>query len=249
MPNFVLVDDHPIILSGLAALFRTRPHYRIVETGATAEEALRLVREVKCEILVTDLNLMGEELEGIRRIRAERPDLKIMIFTEATSPRTCLQVMKAGADGFVLKGSSTDDLAAAIETILSGQEFISPPLATSITQEKELEKQRRQKLASVALSSRENQVAHELLNGASNKEIAVKLSISYKTVKFYMNQIMRKFDVRNRLEVVLELQRMNSSAPSRSLDPSRSVPAPCRSVGPDGALHAETPRPIRRRIH
>lgn len=75
------------------------------------------------------------------------------------------------------------------------------------------EKQRRQQLASLALSSRENRVAHELLNGAVNKEIATKLGVSHKMVKYYMNQIMRKLDARNRVEVVLELQRMIGKGP------------------------------------
>ncbi|MBD1206566.1 MAG: response regulator transcription factor [Rhodobacteraceae bacterium] len=212
MPNLVLVDDHPIILSGLAALFRTRPGYQVVETCSTADPVLPLLRASKCDVLVSDLYLLGDKFETIRRIRKERPDIKILIFTENACPTTCLDVMTAGADGYILKNSGTDDLFTAIEAVLSGQGFISLPLVLGLSQEKEMEKQRRQQLASVALSSRESQVAHELLHGASNKEIAVKLNISYKTVKFYMNQIIRKFEVRNRVEVVLELQRMNGPA-------------------------------------
>lgn len=212
MLNFVLVDDHPIVISGLAALLRMHPAYQITSTGSTAEDALRLGRDGSCDVLVVDLHLLGDRFETVRQLRAEHPDLKIMIFTETDSPAACLEVMEAGADGFVLKTTGTDDLFRAIQAILSGKRFISLPLALGIDHEKDMEKQRKQQLASVALSSRENQVAHELLNGASNREIAVKLNISYKTVKFYMNQIIRKFDVRNRVEVVLELQRMNGPA-------------------------------------
>jgi DNA-binding NarL/FixJ family response regulator len=209
MPNIVLVDDHPIVLYGLIALLRAHPRYRIVDTCSTAEAALRLVRETDCDVLVADLHMLGDMFETIRRIRTERPDIKIMVFTESASPATCLKAMAAGADGFVLKASSTDELSGAIETVLSGKEFISLPMASGVTRQKEVEKQRKQKIASVALSSRENQVVHELLKGASNKEIATKLSLSHKTVKYYMNQIMRKFDVRSRVEVVLEVHRIN----------------------------------------
>lgn len=216
MPKLVLVDDHPIILAGLAALFRTQPRYQIVNSGTTAEDALRFARTSKFDVLLIDLRLLGEGFETIRTIRAMRPGLKIVIFTENASPVTCLDVIKAGANGFVLKTSGTDDLVSAIETVLSGQRFIAFPLALGFSKEEALEEHRKQQLASVALSSRENQVALELLRGASNREIATKLNISYTTVKFYMNQIIRKFEVRNRVEVVLELQRLRGSAGPKS---------------------------------
>lgn len=210
MPKFVLIDDHPIILSGLTAVFRTHPQYQVAATGATAEQALSLVSATTCEILVTDLHLLGERFDMISHLRTIQPDLKIMIFTETACPSICLEVMKAGAKAYILKDTQTDALHAAIEMVLSGIDYISPELAPAISQTKETREQRQQQLASIALSSRETQVADALLNGASNKEIAVNLNLSYKTVKFYMNQIMRKFEVRNRVEVVLELQRLKN---------------------------------------
>lgn len=209
MPRFVLIDEHPIVLSGLAAVFRTHPHYQIAATAVSADAALQLVIGSNCDILIADLPLLGERYETLRRIRAERPDLKILIFTETACPATCLDVLNAGANGFALKDSPAEELSRAIEAVLAGQDYIPPSLTSQVSQEKDLAKARRQQLASLALSAREHQVAHELLHGASNREIAAKLNISYKTVKFYMNQIMRKFDARSRVEVVLELQRMN----------------------------------------
>ena len=82
-------------------------------------------------------------------------------------------------------------------------------MASAVIREMRLAEQRRVANATVALNSREGQVVRELLNGASNKEIANKLNLSDKTVKHYMTQIMQKFNARNRLEVVLEVQRMN----------------------------------------
>ena len=210
MPRFVLIDDHPIVLSGLTAVFRTHPRYEVAATGATAEQALHLVSATQCDILVADLHLLGDRFETIPRLRKLRPDLKIMIFTEIACPSNCLEVMKAGANAYILKDTSTDDFPAVIEMVLSGNDYISPELAPAISQTKETRQQRQEQLASIALSLRETQVADALLNGASNKEIAVKLNLSYKTVKFYMNQIMRKFEVRNRVEVVLELQRLKN---------------------------------------
>lgn len=212
MLNLVLIDDHPIVLAGLVDILRNHGQYRVVNTGSTAEAALRLVRDGECDVLIADLNLPGDMVETIRQIRAEHPALKILVFTASASPDACLQVMAAGANGFVLKGSSGGDLFYAIEEVAAGKEFISSSMASKVIREMRMAEQRKQERASVALNSREDQVVRELLNGASNKEIANKLNLSDKTVKHYMTQIMQKFNARNRLEVVLEVQRMNGSA-------------------------------------
>jgi two-component system, NarL family, nitrate/nitrite response regulator NarL len=202
MLNLVLIDDHPIVLAGLVDILKSHAQYRVVNTGQTAEAALRLVREGGCDVLVADLNLPGDMVETI---------LKILVFTASASPESCMQVMSAGANGFVLKGSSGGDLFYAIEEIAAGKEFISSSMASKVIREMRIAEQRKAERASVALNSREDQVVRELLNGASNKEIANKLNLSDKTVKHYMTQIMQKFNARNRLEVVLEVQRMNGA--------------------------------------
>ena len=104
-----------------------------------------------------------------------------------------------------------EDLFYAIEEIAAGKEFISSSMASKVIREMRIAEQRKAERASVALNSREDQVVRELLNGASNKEIANKLNLSDKTVKHYMTQIMQKFNARKRLEVVIEVQRMNGA--------------------------------------
>ena len=216
MLNLVLVDDHPIVLAGLVDILRAHAQYSVVGTGSTAEAALRLVREGGCDVLIADLNLPGDMIETIRQIRAERPEVKVLVFTAAASPDICMQVLGAGANGFVLKGSSGGDLFYAIEEVAAGKEFISSSMASKVIREMRIADQRKAERAAVALNSREDQVVQELLNGSSNKEIANKLKLSDKTVKHYMTQIMQKFNARNRLEVVLEVKRMNGESEGRN---------------------------------
>lgn len=215
MLNLVLVDDHPIVLAGLADILRGQANYTIQATGATADAALRHVLDGRCDMLITELTLPGDVLATIRQIRAERPEVKILIFTASTSAEDCMQALSAGAHGIVLKGSSGTDIHYAIEEVAAGKEFISSSMATRIIREMRAAEQRKAVRASVGLNSREDQVVRELLNGSSNKEIANKLNLSDKTVKHYMTQIMQKFNARNRLEVVLEVQRMNGMADGR----------------------------------
>ncbi len=169
MLKLVLIDDHPIVLAGLVDILRSHAQYQVVNTGSTADAALRLVREEECDVLVADLNLPGDMVETIRQIRAEKPEVKILVFTASASPDSCLQVMAAGANGFVLKGSSGGDLFYAIEEVAAGKEFISSSMASKVIREMRMAEQRKQERASVALNSREDQVVRELLNGASNK--------------------------------------------------------------------------------
>jgi len=209
MLNLVLVDDHPIVLAGLVDILRANARYQVAGIGSTSEDARRLVREKDCDLLVADLNIAGDMIGTIRQIRAEQPEVKVLVFTAAASTEVCMDALSAGANGFVLKGSSGGDLFYAIEEVLAGKEFISSSMASKVIREMRAAEQRKAERASVGLNSREDQVVRELLNGSSNKEIANKLNLSDKTVKHYMTQIMQKFNARNRLEVVLEVQRMN----------------------------------------
>jgi two-component system nitrate/nitrite response regulator NarL len=211
MLNLVLVDDHPIVLAGLVDILRANPRYQVAGIGSTAEDARRLVRDKDCDLLVADLNIAGDMMETMRQIRADQPEVKILVFTASATTDLCMDALSAGANGFVLKGSSGGDLFYAIEEVLAGKEFISSSMASKVIREMRAAEQRKAERASVGLNSREDQVVRELLNGSSNKEIANKLNLSDKTVKHYMTQIMQKFNARNRLEVVLEVQRMNGT--------------------------------------
>ena len=211
MLNLILIDDHPIVLAGLVDILKSQKNYNIVATGTTADAALRLVRDNDCDVLVADLNLPGNMLETIRQIRAERPSVRVLVFTASANVETCMQLLAAGATGYVLKGSSGGDLFYALEEVAAGKEYVSSSMATKVIREMRAAEQRKAERASVALNSREDQVVRELLNGASNKEIANKLNLSDKTVKHYMTQIMQKFNARNRVEVVLEVQRLNGT--------------------------------------
>ena len=216
MLNLVLVDDHPIVLAGLVDILRANPRYQVAGIGSTAEDARRLVRDKDCDVLVADLNIAGDMMETMRQIRAEQPEVKILVFTASADTELCMDALSAGANGFVLKGSSGGDLFYAIEEVVAGKEFISSSMGSKVIRELRAAEQRKAERGTVGLNSREDQVVRELLKGSSNKEIANKLKLSDKTVKHYMTQIMQKFNARNRLEVVLEVKRMNGESEGRN---------------------------------
>ena len=208
MLNVALIDDHPIVLAGLVETLRPCAQYRIVGTGTSRDAAMDLVRDGAVDVVILGLTPAVTMIDVIEEITAEAPDTKVLVFIGTSDVQTCIAALSAGALGYVLKDIAVPDLFYAIEEVAAGREFVASTMASAVIREMRLAEQRRVANATVALNSREGQVVRELLNGASNKEIANKLNLSDKTVKHYMTQIMQKFNVRNRVEVVLQAQRI-----------------------------------------
>jgi two-component system, NarL family, nitrate/nitrite response regulator NarL len=208
MLNVALIDDHPIVLAGLVETLRPCAHYEIVGTGSSRDAAMDLVRDGSIDVVILGLTPAVVMNDVIAEIRSEAPATNILVFTGSNDVQNCIGALSAGALGYVLKDIAVPDLFYAIEEVAAGREFIASSMASAVIREMRQAEQRRMANASVSLNSREGQVVRELLNGASNKEIANKLNLSDKTVKHYMTQIMQKFNVRNRVEVVLQAQRI-----------------------------------------
>lgn len=198
-----LVDDHPIVLAGLSELVGELQNRRVVATGCCAADAVAMAERGGLDLIVMDLNMKGEVLEAIARISSLAQAPLILVFTASERVEDCCAVLSAGASGYVIKGSSESELFQAMEIILEGREYISPSLAVRVFRQM----QARDKKQDVVLSFREDQIITHLLNGASNRDIATRLRLSEKTVKYYMTQIMQKLDAKNRVEVALAVQR------------------------------------------
>jgi DNA-binding NarL/FixJ family response regulator len=197
--RLALVDDHPTLLKGLAALFAS-DGYEIIGTGQSAEDVPRLA-DAAPDVMILDLSMPGDVFEAIRLISRRGRTIRIVVFTAYADTELALKAFDAGALGFVLKGSPTDDLEAAIKTVLSGQIFVSPAFSPQMILAVRNRSEAKRNLAQ--LSPREVQIVQLLLKAKSNKEIAAELELSDKTIKHYMTNLMRKLGVRNRVEVVL----------------------------------------------
>ncbi|MBZ4689393.1 MAG: response regulator transcription factor [Cereibacter changlensis] len=201
--NIGLVDDHPIVLAGLSELVGELQNKRVLATGTCAEDALAMAERGGLRLIVMDLNMKGPVLETIGRIAALPNAPAVLVFSASEKVEDCCAALSRGASGYVIKGSSESELFQAIDIILEGREYISPSLAVRVFRQT----QARDKKQDVVLSFREDQIVNQLLNGASNRDIATRLRLSEKTIKYYMTQIMQKLDAKNRLEVALAVQR------------------------------------------
>ena len=126
------VDDHPVLLSGLAALFDGHPDFNTVATGSCAKDAMDIVTRHRPDVLVMDLNMQGKVLETITEIAVGRFGTKVLTFTAATGINDAISALEAGSCGYVLKGSSGDDLIEAVRTVNAGDTYITASFAAKV---------------------------------------------------------------------------------------------------------------------
>jgi two-component system nitrate/nitrite response regulator NarL len=206
--SVAFVDDHPILLEGLVSLYGSRKDLNIIAKGENAVDALKIVEEHLPEVLVIDLNMPGDTIAALELIVRKYPSTKIIVFTATSSIEIAIQVLNLGVGGYVLKGSTAEDLYNAILTVHCGNTFVTPGFATKVILSMKTAEIRRKAQLQKRLSLREEQIVQYLMQGKTNREIAAMLDISEKTVKHYMTVLMLKLDARNRVEVVLAAQKM-----------------------------------------
>jgi DNA-binding NarL/FixJ family response regulator len=201
------VDDHPVLLDGIAMLFGRNPAFEVVATGNSADAALRIVEKHAPEILFLDLSMPGNVFGAIAEISRSQPNVKTVVFTAFSSVDSALRALDAGAMGFVLKGSTLTEMFEATEAVRHGELFITKQYASQVMGGLRNRARQDEINRAIKLSVREKQILEHLMHGRTNREIADSLLLSEKTVKHYMTNMMSKLHARNRVELVIEAQK------------------------------------------
>lgn len=215
MTRILIVDDHPIFRQGLATALASTPDLIVCGEGASAEEAVALTRSLKPDLVLLDLSMPGGGLPAATAIRAEHPDLKLAVLTASEDSDNVLAALRAGAQGYVLKGIGGQSLIDAVRAIASGEGYIAPVLAARMLSEMSRETAPRRGLPEGAplndLTPRELEVLELVAGGLSNKEIALRGAMQEKTVKHHMTRILGKLRVRNRTEAAMVLRQARAT--------------------------------------
>jgi two-component system, NarL family, nitrate/nitrite response regulator NarL len=208
-----VIDDHPLLLDGILHALRSNSDFEIIGTGETKADAITLAQTVKPEVILLDVGIAGGGIEAARHITKAEPDVKLIMFTASDRPDHVNAALAAGVMGYVLKGASSRELCDSIRTVCSGKRYITPELAMMILAPRPMgspvidEENAPRKLSKKDFTNREIDVIQLLSAGKTNKVIAMELSLSEKTVKHHMSNIMDKLQVHNRLSAALILSK------------------------------------------
>ncbi|MBI2854699.1 MAG: response regulator transcription factor [Chloroflexi bacterium] len=199
----LLADDHALFRAGLASLLRAWG-LTVVGQADDGEEAVAAARQLRPDIIFMDINMPRlNGLEATRAIKAELPDIKVVILTVSDDEQDLFEAIKSGAEGYLLKNLQEDEFADLVERLRRGEPIMSPGLAKKLLQEfARLRREKQDTEAGTGLTEREREVLECVSRGATNREISTELYISENTVNYHMKNILSKLHLRNRSEVV-----------------------------------------------
>lgn len=204
--RLVIAEDDRLTRDTLGQLLLLEDDIELVGTAADGEDALRLVRKMMPDVLLTDINM--PKLNGIQltqKVKQETPNVGIVILTIYHDDTNVFQAIKAGALGYVLKDNPPEETLAAVRAIARGDSLLHPSIAARVLAE--FNRLNTQRLANMALFSeltdREIEVLKEIATGKRNREIAETLFISEKTVKNHISNILFKLQVNDRTEAAM----------------------------------------------
>ena len=194
--RIVVADDHPVVRDGLVAILGTQPDFLVVGEAADGASALAQVQAERPDILLLDLAM--PELDGVavlQRLKVAGSPTRSLVFTAFDTDERILGAVRAGAQGYLLKGAPREELFSAIRTIHAGGSTLQPIVASKLL------RQVQSPLAAL-LTEREGEVLRLLASGMPNKLIAAELGITQRTAKFHVSAILQKLGARNRTEAV-----------------------------------------------
>jgi len=197
--RIVLAEDHTILREGLRALLTADPNFEIIGEAADGRAAVRFVEKQIPDLILMDLSMPRMTgMDAIREIKKRYPQTKIIALTVHKTEEYLRTTLQAGADGYVLKDATHDELMMAIQSVLKGKTYLSPGVSGRVI-EGYLEGKESQMPPSTLglLSQREREVLKLIAEGYKNKEIATDLCISLKTVEKHRANLMKKLDLHN----------------------------------------------------
>jgi DNA-binding NarL/FixJ family response regulator len=194
--KIVLADDHKIIREGLRTLLERHEDFQIIAEAGDGRSAVRIVGEQKPDLIVMDTimpDLNG--IEATRQIKAGYPEIKVIALSMYSDKQFVMQMLQAGASGYILKDCAFKELVYAIQSVADGYIYLSPKINTILLKEKVFAPREVNSSVFTLLSGREREVLQLIAEGKSTKEIAEALFVSVKTIETHRQQIMSKLNL------------------------------------------------------
>ena len=197
--RLLLVDDHKVVRSGVKALLSGTGNIDVVGEAGTAADAVSVAARLKPDLVLMDVRLPdGSGIDACREIRTARPETRVLFLTSFADDDAVLATILAGADGYLLKEIDEDGLIRAIETVAAGRSILDPSVTQRVLARIKDQASMAGEQKGADLSPQEQKVVALVAEGQTNKEIAVALGLSDKTVRNYLSTIFQKLQVSRR---------------------------------------------------
>jgi DNA-binding NarL/FixJ family response regulator len=191
--RILIVDDHPVLRAGVAAMLGNQPDLRVVGEAGDGAEAVDLFRELHPDVIVMDLQMPGMNgIEATLAIRAEAPSAKILVLTTYAGDAQAVRALRAGATGYLLKNSLRTQIVDAVRSVHAGKRHIDPDVSEQIALH----------VADDPLTERELSVLELVAQGHANRQAAAALGLAEETIKAHLKNIFLKLDVNDRTRAV-----------------------------------------------
>jgi DNA-binding NarL/FixJ family response regulator len=200
--RILLADDHKILRVGLRSVLEAQEGLEVVAEAEHGRQAVQLAQKLRPDLVLMDIVM--PELNGIeatREVLKAVPRTKVLVLSMYADRLHVTNALSAGAAGYVLKSSSGDHLFAAIRTIAEGQVYLDPSLVSLVVEGYVACSRGKRPKESAALSPREREVLQLLAEGASSKEMAVRLHVSIKTIEAHRQHVMQRLDIHSVAEL------------------------------------------------
>jgi DNA-binding NarL/FixJ family response regulator len=199
--RLLIADDHLVVRTGLKSLVASTD-IEVIGEATTGGECIRLAVDLKPDVVLLDIRMPdGDGLNALSRLKLDMPALPVLVFSTYDNPTYVARAVALGANGYLSKGASGDDLIAAIRTVSKGENAWTRDELRRVTGA--LATPRLVSDIDVPLTQRESEVLRQLSYGLTNKEIAQSLHISYETVKEHVQHILRKLGVSDRTQAAV----------------------------------------------
>ena len=199
--RLVVVDDHEVVRQGLVALLDRRAGFEVVAQAGSVAEAIAQAARFEPDMVVMDVRLPdGSGIEACREIRAARPETRVIMLTSYPDEEAVLSAIIAGASGYLLKQIRGRDLVAALESVGRGDSLLDPAVTEKVLQRVRTAASGGATDELADLTAQERRILLLVADGMTNKEVAVEVFLSDKTVKNYVSSILSKLNLQRRTQ-------------------------------------------------
>ncbi len=212
----LLVDDQLLFRKGLRALLSSEEDFEVVAEAGDGQEAVDKVRVFNPDIVLMDIHMPGMDgIQATRLIKAEHPEVKVVILTVSDEEDDLFEAIKVGAEGYLLKNLRPEELAQMLRGVMSNEAPVSPAVASKLLGEFRRRPRRDEEPSpGQVLTPREQEILQLVAEGLSNAEIAARLYVVEGTVKNHLHNILEKLHLQNRVQAAAYALREGIASPS-----------------------------------